>query len=58
MRIVLASKNPGKLVEMRALLDGLDVDLVSAADVGYTDEILETGSTFAENARVNARSRS
>lgn len=55
MRIVLASKNPGKIVEMRELLDGLNVELVSAADVGYTDEIAETGSTFAENARVKAR---
>lgn len=55
MRIVLASKNPGKLVEMRELLDGLNVELVSAADVGYTDEIPETGSTFAENAREKAR---
>lgn len=55
MRIVLASKNPGKIVEMRELLDGLNVELVSAADVGYTDEISETGSTFAENARVKAR---
>lgn len=51
---VLASANPGKLKEMRALLSELDIRLLSLAEAGFTGEIEETGLTFEENARIKA----
>jgi XTP/dITP diphosphohydrolase len=53
-RIVLASSNHGKLVEMRDVLAGLDVELVAQTDLGIGDAD-ETASTFVENALLKAR---
>ena len=51
-RIALATSNPGKLVEVRAMLAGVEV--VTAGDVvpGWT--VVEDGDTFAANARIKA----
>jgi XTP/dITP diphosphohydrolase len=54
-RLVLATKNQGKLAELRRILSGLDVELVSAGDVALPD-VEETGDTFEENALLKARS--
>ena len=54
MRIVLASHNPGKLAEMRAILAGFDLEPVAQGDLGI-DDIEETGATFVENALLKAR---
>jgi XTP/dITP diphosphohydrolase len=54
-RLVLATKNQGKLAELRRILSGLDVELVSAGDVALPD-VEETGETFEENALLKARS--
>ncbi len=56
MKVLLATRNPGKLVELRRILvdvDGLDV--VGLADVPEFPEAPETGATFAENALAKAR---
>lgn len=56
MKIVLATKNPGKLIEMKELLEGLPLDLVSAQEAGYdVGMVLEDGATFEENALKKAR---
>jgi XTP/dITP diphosphohydrolase len=54
MRLVLASNNAKKLVELQALLDGLPVQLLpqSALHVAEADE---PHGTFVENALVKAR---
>jgi XTP/dITP diphosphohydrolase len=52
-RLVIATHNPGKLWEMRGLLEPFGVDAVSAGDLGIP-EPEETGTTFAENARLKA----
>lgn len=52
-RLVLASHNIGKVAELREILDGLDVTLVSAADVDLP-EVEETGDSFAANALLKA----
>jgi XTP/dITP diphosphohydrolase len=52
-RLVLASGNAGKLVELRALLDH-DFDLHAQSEFGV-DDIEETGLTFIENALLKAR---
>lgn len=55
MELLIASTNPGKLREIRAVLDGLSVTLFTLADVGAVKEPAETGRTFADNALIKAR---
>ena len=52
--LLLATNNPGKLEEMRRLLAGLPVELVSPGEVGLNFEVLEDGQTYAENAARKA----
>jgi XTP/dITP diphosphohydrolase len=52
-RLVIATHNPGKLREMRALLAPYCVDAVSAAELGL-HEPAENGTSFRENARIKA----
>jgi XTP/dITP diphosphohydrolase len=52
-RLIIATHNSGKLWEMRELLAPYGVDAVSAGDLGLA-EPEETGTTFAENARLKA----
>ncbi|UZW59814.1 RdgB/HAM1 family non-canonical purine NTP pyrophosphatase [Lysobacter enzymogenes] len=54
MKLVLASSNAGKLVELRDLLGATGIELVAQSDLGVED-IEETGSTFVENALLKAR---
>jgi len=53
-RTVLATHNPGKLIEMRDLLAPYGVAVVSAAEL-QLPEPDEVGASFAENARLKAR---
>lgn len=53
-RLLVATTNPGKLREIRAILAGLPIDILSLADVAALPEPEETGRTFAENARQKA----
>ena len=52
-RLVVATHNPGKLVELRELLDGHPVELVSAGELGLP-EPEETATDFIGNARIKA----
>ncbi|MEP0547038.1 MAG: RdgB/HAM1 family non-canonical purine NTP pyrophosphatase [Rhodothermales bacterium] len=54
MRIVLATRNPGKVAELRALLADLPVDLISAAEVEGAPEVEEDAPTLRGNARKKA----
>ena len=56
MKVVLASKNPHKLVEISAILKPLDVELVLESDLGVDVEVEETGSTFKRtpSSKANA----
>jgi len=51
--ILVATTNPGKIAEIRAMLGG-QMRWLGLADVGTIDEIAEDGATFAENARKKA----
>lgn len=53
LKIVAATTNAGKLREIREILS--DYDVVSASDVGFMDDVEETGTTFIENALLKAR---
>ena len=52
-RLVIATHNPGKLVEMRELLSVYGVEAVAADELKLA-EPEETGKTFAANARIKA----
>ena len=55
MKLVLASKNKGKLKEMQAILGDLGVEVVLQADLGIDVDVEETGTTFAENSMLKAK---
>ncbi len=52
-RLVIASHNPGKVAEIRALLAPFGADIVSAGELGLPEPD-ETGRTFMENAELKA----
>ena len=54
-KIVIATKNQGKLREMREAFREFPLEVLSLADVGKFPEPVEDGTTFAENARIKAR---
>ena len=54
MRLLVATTNPGKLVEIREILAGLPVSLDSLDKYPTVKAAEENGSTFAENARSKA----
>jgi len=51
--ILLATTNAGKIRELKEMLGG--VEILSLKDVGFFDEIEETGETFLDNALIKAR---
>jgi XTP/dITP diphosphohydrolase len=54
MPLVLATTNPGKLREIRHVLDAAGLELRSLGDYPPVPEPDETGATFGENARLKA----
>lgn len=57
-RLVLATRNKGKLVEFRRILDALapdEINLVGVDEFPDLIDVEETGSTFEENALLKAR---
>jgi XTP/dITP diphosphohydrolase len=53
VKLVLATRNPGKLVELRRILDGIDV--VGLDDFPGAPDVPETELTFEGNALLKAR---
>src|SRR5467141_1436356 len=52
-KLVIATHNPGKLVEMRELLAPHGVEAVSAGELGLGEPV-ETGDSFRANAQIKA----
>ena len=55
MKLVLASKNQKKLVEMNAILGPLGIEVCSEAEAGVDLDVEETGTTFEENSLLKAK---
>jgi XTP/dITP diphosphohydrolase len=53
-RLLIATTNPGKLREIKGILAGAPVTLVTLEDFPGVAEPEETGATFGENARLKA----
>lgn len=57
MKIVLASRNAKKIRELETLLaqhSSMHIEVLSLDDIGYTDDIVEDGTSFEENAWIKA----
>lgn len=54
-KIIFASKNEGKVKEVRHILNGINAEILSLNDVGFMDEIHETEATFEGNAKIKAK---
>lgn len=57
MKLLFATTNQGKLNEVRQLLSGLDLEILSLADFEVLQNVVveETGETFQQNALIKAR---
>lgn len=53
--IVFATGNQGKMREIRQILAGMDVDILSMKEAGISMDIVEDGTTFEENAIIKAK---
>jgi XTP/dITP diphosphohydrolase len=49
-KLLLATNNRGKIAEMKALLDGLAIELLTPASLDLDLEVPEDGQSYAENA--------
>jgi XTP/dITP diphosphohydrolase len=55
-RVILASRNKGKLKEIHAILEKFGMETISRDDAGLpTFEVEETGTTFEENSYIKAK---
>ncbi|HET6846679.1 MAG TPA: RdgB/HAM1 family non-canonical purine NTP pyrophosphatase [Anaerolineales bacterium] len=54
-RLLVATANPGKMLELRALLGDIRVNLVEPGDLDIALQVVEDGATYAENAIKKAR---
>jgi XTP/dITP diphosphohydrolase len=54
-RVVLATRNPGKVRELRRILAAYDVELVGLDAFPEVADVAETGATFEANALLKAR---
>lgn len=52
-KLVFASSNQGKIAEMRAIMPA-GIQLLTPAELGFTEDIAETGKTFEDNAALKA----
>jgi len=54
LKIIFASKNKGKIKEVKDILSGADFEIVTLLDLNDTENIIEDGITFEENAKIKA----
>ncbi|MBQ4642450.1 MAG: RdgB/HAM1 family non-canonical purine NTP pyrophosphatase [Oscillospiraceae bacterium] len=55
MRVVLASKNRHKLVEISKITEQFDMELVLQSELGIDIDVEENGTTFEENSLIKAK---
>lgn len=54
-KLIFATQNEGKMREIRMILGGLGIPVLSLKEAGIEAEIEENGKSFAENAAIKAR---
>ena len=53
-KVIFATSNEGKMKEVRSILEGLDVEVLSMKEAGIFVDVVEDGTTFEENATIKA----
>jgi XTP/dITP diphosphohydrolase len=53
-KLLVATRNAGKLKEIFNFLSDLPLQIVSLNDVGITEDVIENGKTYEENSRIKA----
>lgn len=54
-KFIVATQNKDKICEIREILSDLPFQIITMEEAGFTEEIEETGETFAENAMIKAK---
>ena len=54
MKVVLASKNKHKLVEISKITEKFGIELILQSELGVDIDVEETGTTFEENSFIKA----
>ena len=54
-KIIFATGNKDKMVEIREILEGLDAEILSMKEAGIFVDADENGTTFEENAMIKAK---
>jgi len=55
IEILVASHNKHKVKELKSIMDTLEFKLMSLSDINEHDEVIESGSSFLENATIKAK---
>ncbi len=55
MKVVIASNNQNKIKEFKKIFENTEFELYSLKEIGFTEEIEETGKTFEENSIIKAK---
>ena len=53
-KIIFATGNAHKMIEIRMILKDLGVEILSQAEAGIHADVVEDGATFEENALIKA----
>lgn len=54
MKVIFATTNANKVREIREMLEGTDMEIMSLRDIDFNKEIVEDGTSFEENAVIKA----
>lgn len=52
--LLLATTNPNKIREIKAILEALELEILSPVDLGISLPVVEDGASYSENARLKA----
>lgn len=55
MKIIVATKNQGKIKEIKRIFKDIDVEVITQEEAGISIDVEETGDTFEKNALIKAR---
>ena len=54
MKFVIATHNKHKVIEFKRILEPLGIEVVSQGEAGIQVDVIENGTTFAENSKIKA----
>lgn len=55
MKIIVATKNQGKIKEIKRIFKDIDIEVITQEEAGISIDVEETGDTFEKNALIKAR---